>query len=78
MSIIGDCPHDACGKSVWRLLPETPLPKFSHEDCPECGQPVWVYYSRIDPKVYTEVQFASEYDVNHVTRTITPKPSANA
>ena len=77
MSIIGECPHDDCRHTEWRLLPENyeqpidrPLPLFSKETCDGCKRTLWVYYSRIDPKVYTEEGFNEKFEVNEETKSI--------
>ncbi len=67
----GECPH--CEQVVMRSLPDAPLPAMSHESCPECGGEVWVYYSRVDPAVYTPEGFAEHFTVNHETKEVTRK-----
>lgn len=76
MSVIGECPHEDCGQTVWRILPDGPLPAFSHEECPECGKPVWMLYSRIDPVCFTEEQFAERYLVDEATKSIKVRSEA--
>lgn len=61
--IIGECPYDECQHSEMRIVPDKPLPIFSKEECRGCGRTVWVYYSRVDPAVYTEEGFNEEWDL---------------
>jgi hypothetical protein len=70
MSIIGDCPHDDCRHTEWRLLPDKPLPLFSKETCKGCGRTLWVYYSRVDPKVYPEDAFNERFEVDEQKKSI--------
>ena len=73
MSMMGNCPYDDCQHFEWRLLPDRDLPIFSKELCRGCGRTVWVYYSRVDPKVYTETDFDQEFDADEATKHITPR-----
>jgi hypothetical protein len=68
--IIGECPHDDCEHVAMRLLPtDVRLPVFSKETCEGCGEIVWVKYTRVDPIVYTEAQFAEEFTVDEENET---------
>ena len=70
---MGECPYEGCDDHRIRILPDRPLPLFSKEECPGCKRTIWVYYSRVDPKVYTEADFAKEFDVDESTKNITHK-----
>jgi hypothetical protein len=76
MSILGECPHDDCKHTEWRLLPDRDLPIFSKEKCKGCGRTLWVYYSRVDPKVYPEDAFERDFEVDEATKSIQPRVKA--
>lgn len=78
MSTIGDCPHENCGESVWRVLPDVDLPAFSRETCPKCLQEVWMLYSRVDPQCFTPEQFRQRYSVDEGTKRITARAESSA
>ncbi len=67
---MGECPYDGCDDYRMRILPERQLPLFSKEECPGCKRTIWVYYSRVDPKVYTEAEFNEAFDVDESTKKI--------
>jgi hypothetical protein len=53
-----------------RILPDAGLPIFSKEVCPGCKRTIWVYYSRLDPNIYTEDGFAEEWEIDEKTKSI--------
>jgi len=70
---IGSCPHDDCDDQRMRILPDKKLPLLSRETCPGCGRTIWVYYSRVDPKAYTQEQFEQEFVYDEVTKSVRPR-----
>ncbi len=70
---IGGCPYEDCDDFQMRILPDKPLPIFSKETCPGCGRTIWLYYSRVDPKAYTEADFAKDWQVDEETKNIKPR-----
>lgn len=64
--------YPCCDESLMLAMPDR-TPAFAPEECPHCGAKVWHYFSRIDPKSYTEADFLKEFDVDDVTKTIKPK-----
>ena len=73
MPIMGDCPYEGCDHHEWRELPDMSLPVVASEECEGCGRKVWVWYSRVDPKVWTDEGFRQEWDVDDATKRITRK-----
>ena len=72
MSIIGECPHEDCRHTAWRILPEE-TPVFAKETCEGCKRTLWVWYSRLDPRVYTEDGFNADFYVDEETQAIRQK-----
>lgn len=66
--IFGEYP--CCGEALTIELPEK-VPSFAPEQCPHCGAKIWHYFSRFDPKSYTEAEFLNLYLVDDHTKTIT-------
>lgn len=69
MPIIGSCPY--CNESHMINLPdemnesiEVQLPIFQKAESDCCNRIIWIYYSRINPEVYTEEEFNEKYRVD--------------
>ena len=70
--IFGECPYDDCNNThSYPLADECPV--FQRLVCENCGRPMWMYHSRLDPIAYTDEGFFDEYDVDEETKVITPK-----
>lgn len=70
--IIGDCPYEGCSGA--HMIPCAPkCPAFSRQVCEECGRPFWLLHSRVDPKAFTEEEFAARYEVDEATKVITER-----
>lgn len=65
--IAGEYP--CCGGPLMLSMPDNG-PGLAPEDCPHCGARVWHYYSRIDPKSWTEADFLTQYEVDEANLTI--------
>ncbi len=70
---MGECPYEDCDDFQMRALPDRQLPVMSKETCPGCGRTVWALYSRVDPQIFTEQEFAELYDVNEATKNVTER-----
>jgi len=66
--IIGEYP--CCGANLMIKVPDCPLPIFEKEICEVCGQTVWHYLSRIDPKTYLDRDFHEKFIVDEKTKSI--------
>lgn len=76
MTIMGDCPYEDCDEHQWRSEPDVPLPVIGWDNCEGCGRKVWVWYSRVDPKVWTDEGFRQEWNVDEATKQVTRKADA--
>ena len=65
--ILGEYP--CCGASLAIGMPDK-TPTAYPEDCPECGEKIWHYCSRVLSTSYTEEDFLKEYSVDPANKSI--------
>lgn len=70
--IFGECPYTDCDEQFTMAVPDT-TPAFEHRTCEKCKRTFWEYHSRIEPRAYTEEDFAKEFEVNEENKSITQR-----
>jgi hypothetical protein len=70
--IEGGCP--VCDAKISVPL-SNELPAFERMICSSCKQPYWLAHSVIDPMAYTEAGFLEVYNIDEVTKSISPRPT---
>ncbi len=68
--IIGGCPY--CDEFMSNPIVQKP-PQVQKIIMSCCGNTVWLWHSRINPKAYTNEQFLKDFEIDEQTKTIRPK-----